>query len=1548
MSTFSSGSIRASRLPTVAGSRSGSTGISQPPATRGIAYTYDSNGYLIQATTADDQSWDIEYLYYTTGPEANRIKEIKVYDGPKASATVIQKTEYAYYGNVTSPHDDIGKDGDLVQIKSSRLASDGSTWISRYTQYRYIRSGSSTAGRPHQMRLVLGPDAIDRITSAGNTAVDTPEEIMTQADDYVVAGGKLLSDYSTRKITYYIEDLDTGSAVTTPWGSENLSTKYGGSNDTEYYSSDGNGRVKTVTFYGGCAGCGAGSGGGGIKRTYHYMVLNTSSTDPRDVKRLVVEDTEKTDGSEAFRKIYGLNMYGMMLREVVIENPTLSTLKAWCQSTLVDETNLQVTESRSPSAHTVVDTDSEVTKFLNPTSSTNDSDTTNASDGLIHVHEYNADDYPTGTKVKKGRTGTAYYVSATDWGDGTDDKPKHLVVGVYRYPSQTSTRSSGIKTSYAYTFWDSGDIQVKKKTTTLASVSSGQNGSGTATTTEEYYDKLGRLRWTVDGEGYINYTSYHPHTGGRAYSAEDVSPASMPSGATGNDTKWVSANDDGDGDTSYESTAKPTRSGSLPAALALVTTEEFDDQGRVTLRTDPLGVKHFTVYEDNRTLSFSYWDTSSNKPLTPISATVTDDGGSVRESYSVDPDRTAQTSGVPTGLTSGTNQSHYLSWTRHYYDGTNGRLDHVDRYHDIPSSGDGTLSTNFYRAVHRYDALGREEYSIEVVSGTATSTSVEQISQNVFDVLGRVVETKRGVSSTSHDMTSDYDTYPSTIQSARKTEFDKGAVGDGHVTKTKTYFGTGTNDYFGVNHYLTYRGHPRGQEPFYMNGSTETAVGPFTVQDINWEGQATATAQYSDNSGFGTAWATVLTGDGYSGYADSTITDRIRLSKTYYDDLGRVYRTEEYEIRQASGQQQGSAESKFLTDIYYNRNGQAVAQAPQYAAATETAYDGVGRQYQSRTVTELASTKYSGGAFQYRAPLPKPTLSSMSGGDDKVVELSHSAYDAGGNVTESHQLEIHYSDTTSVGLDLSANDDYVRRSVYTWYDGANRQTAVGDYGSGDTASGAGEWKYATVPSRPSSAPTSSSDTVLLTQYSYNADSGLLETVTDPAGTKTRSTYDDLGRTTKVEEDDGGSAERHILTQYSGLGSTTKLIVDVDKSGTVTSGDQVTTYLFEDTIDASRVTNTIYPDSSDTTSSGSDQVKLEYHVDGSLKKRTDQRGTVVEYTYNSRRQLALEKATTLGGSTDGHVQSIGRDYDEHGRLEKITSYANSDGTGTVRNQVVLAYDDMGKVSTSWQSHEGAATTTGGSQSPKVEYGYDTSAVSSVFDDGYRLNKLTYPSGRVIHYAFDTSNSLADRLDRVYETKDDSGGSPNRVLVRYRHNGVGRLARVNYFEIDIRLFYNIAGTSTFDALDRFGRVKDQFWDGYDSTADADRFKYEYDYAGSPKYRDIDSSIYSTNNKDHAYTYDTLHRLKTSNRGTLSSGTITDAAANLNQAWTLDELGNWGTFKWDTSGGADSWTTQTRDHNDVNEIDTDNDHSNSPGSSITGTARTGSIRSTMRPAA
>jgi len=125
----------------------------------------------------------------------------------------------------------------------------------------------------------------------------------------------------------------------------------------------------------------------------------------------------------------------------------------------------------------------------------------------------------------------------------------------------------------------------------------------------------------------------------------------------------------------------------------------------------------------------------------------------------------------------------------------------------------------------------------------------------------------------------------------------------------------------------------------------------------------------------------------------------------------------------------------------------------------------------------------------------------MSGGDNGVLKLSHQTLDANGNVLETDTFEDNHDDVigSTPGINLTNNNDYVRRTVFNWYDAANRTTTTADYGSGDTSSGAGHWTYATIPTRPSSAPTSSANTSLVTQYGYWPDSARLQTVTDSPG-----------------------------------------------------------------------------------------------------------------------------------------------------------------------------------------------------------------------------------------------------------------------------------------------------------------------------------------------------------------------------------------------------------------------------------------------------------------
>ncbi|MCA9214499.1 MAG: hypothetical protein KDB27_15615, partial [Planctomycetales bacterium] len=408
-----------------------------PTKQDGITYAYGSNG-VSSVTTS--QGWSASYNYFTTGTESGRLDYITVEDG---SSTTIQKVEYDYVGT-TAPHADTGSTGDLLVAKVSIKESNSSSFDERYTLYRYYTSGD-TDGKQHQLKMVFEPDAVERILNSGNTAVDTVQEILEKADTYVVKTidmvDKTLADYASRTFTYYTSSQAT-SSVTTPWtANEDLNSKYGGSELTEYDSSNGHGFVKTETINGACGSCGS-SAAGGVKKSYFYMTVSHSSPTPSDVIQIVVEDTESSASSsnEVKRTIYGLNSQGVALRTAIIVDPTQSTLTAWCKSVILDSER-RITEERMPSAHTLVNTNSELISFLDPSTSTNDSATLNSSSGLIYKTEYEDDTNGNLVSVSRIVTNLAdsmspdHYVFYTEYGDGTT-VPRRYVVETREYSTK--------------------------------------------------------------------------------------------------------------------------------------------------------------------------------------------------------------------------------------------------------------------------------------------------------------------------------------------------------------------------------------------------------------------------------------------------------------------------------------------------------------------------------------------------------------------------------------------------------------------------------------------------------------------------------------------------------------------------------------------------------------------------------------------------------------------------------------------------------------------------------------------------------------------------------------------------------------------------------------------------------------------------------------------------------------------------------------------------------------------------------------------------------
>ena len=201
------------------------------------------------------------------------------------------------------------------------------------------------------------------------------------------------------------------------------------------------------------------------------------------------------------------------------------------------------------------------------------------------------------------------------------------------------------------------------------------------------------------------------------------------------------------------------------------------------------------------------------------------------------------------------------------------------------------------------------------------------------------------------------------------------------------------------------------------------------------------------------------------------------------------------------------------------------------------------------------------------------------------------------------------------------------------------------------------------------------------------------------------------------------------------------------------------------------------------------------------------------------------------------------------------------------------------------------------------------------------------------SYSSSDSVTDRLHRPLDQTLSGGNDLNGDEAHkssYQHNGTDRLVGLWTEQTNLkREMFSTSGQ--YPGFDRFGRTVSQSWKNRSSGAVLDQVDYKYDYAGNRLTRDLPSGLYATNDRDQKYTYDNLHRLTNAQQGTLSSGSIT--SRNFEQDWTLDQLGNWPTFKErDTDSGGTWDLNQSRAHNSVNEIDVDNDHTNSPGASIT----------------
>jgi RHS repeat-associated protein len=238
-------------------------------------------------------------------------------------------------------------------------------------------------------------------------------------------------------------------------------------------------------------------------------------------------------------------------------------------------------------------------------------------------------------------------------------------------------------------------------------------------------------------------------------------------------------------------------------------------------------------------------------------------------------------------------------------------------------------------------------------------------------------------------------------------------------------------------------------------------------------------------------------------------------------------------------------------------------------------------------------------------------------------------------------------------------------------------------------------------------------------------------VQDPKGKSRRSVTDALGRLAQVIEDPAGLAYQTSYT-YDVLGNLS----------TITQGTQHRYFMYDS---LSRLIRAKNPEQDANTSlalsdpiSGNSQWSIGYNYDANsnLATKTDARGVTSTYTYDN-----LNRSITVSYSDGTHIDRI---YDSatngRGRLRGSYQYPN---TGAYSHTAIDTYDAVGRPRYQRQ-HFYASGAWGTAYVTQRNYDY-----------AGHVTLQTYPSGRVVNYAYDQTGrtnsytgNLGDGVTRTY--------------------------------------------------------------------------------------------------------------------------------------------------------------------------------------------------------
>lgn len=1083
---------------------------------------------------------------------------------------------------------------------------------------------------------------------------------------------------------------------------------------------------------------------------------------------------------------------------------------------------------------------------------TNYYDTTNPTTGAVAGYVFTR-------AVKKGDAGTEQVTEKLRYETRTVAGASiHVVREKLVYPVAGMADVDASTTTYERTWYDDGatpTFQVEELETTLPVVPEEGNGSGEEAITKQVHDRFGRVNWLMNPLGVVTYQSYVQATGALLQQVEDATTALLPDPPAG----WSAT------------------------GLHLVTDFVSDALGRevqkrgpwdeVQLReTDTTATRirrvAFTAYDDENHETRRATGYLTGEEPTPTFTLVGAVSVSRKDSNGRVVDDIQAVRCCPTGpLTPGEPlpQTQWSRWTHSIYDPW-GRLFATRVYHAIPNSGpqsgplsplsginDGEEGVNYLETFYGYDSMGRRN---RVVDPTHT------ITRTVFDVRNQPVSQWIGTNDTgaTDDDPTGGGAAGNNMKAVALLEYDDGADGgDGNLTQETLP----VDDDSGNDRVTTYAYDFRDRrDTTTQTDGTTTWITKLTYDNLD---RVTASVRY---------------------HTSVSNANRITQSRTFYDAVGRVYKTETDGCDPATGDVVGTLTGQNWNDLAGNLIKQS---QPGNTAFTKTVFDALNRP----TTSYLCCRPGEAGV---------PAGDDNDVSTDTVIEQGDIEYDRAGNVIL-QTTKKRFDDATGTGALNGPHAEPKSRDSYgmNWPDAIGRPRVSANYGTNGGS----------VPVRPAVAP-QRSDTILVTTNRYK-DSGDANAVVDPMGIETRWENDQAGRRIRLIE---GIA----LGQGAGMSSSPNGTVCINPpypphpapriteflwhaSGQLSkltlinaeTGNQITRWFFGTTLADSAVASNnllrtkIYPESDDRPAPAADgpdgvysRLEYRYNRQGQQTSFKDADGTVHAYQYNQGGAIIEDAVAELADGLNGDVRRIGYSYDNRGLTSKVSSYDAVSG-GLVVNEVALEYDAFMQLAADKQSHAG---TVDGS-TPGVSYAYETGGTKN----STRRVSTTYPNGRVVETNYGASNSIDDHLSRVSNLQVTG---ETDELVNYTYCGSAWQVRVGYPLPDVELTYRqLSGERPGDAgdpytgYDRFGRTVEMPWLKTSDGSVIERSGYGFDANSRRTWQ----TRPQTDTQDQQYHYDALSQVSSAARGCLNAqGTAISGIPSLAENWDYDPTGNW----------------------------------------------------------